>query len=113
MTSLQHEEHLTTAEKPFTNNPLYSPTDSLYLTRLIGTLEPRVKLTKTEYLVLVNQRPYRRRHMTGMIEDIDSRFSIEDQNFIRDTVVKVLGIKEGVAGNADEKDVDIVEPREG
>lgn len=51
--------------------------------------------------------------MTGMIEDIDSRFSIEDQNFIRDTVVKVLGIKEGVAGNADEKDVDIVEPREG
>lgn len=51
--------------------------------------------------------------MTGMIEDIDSRFSVDDQNFIRDTVVKVLGIKEGVEPNADEQEVEVVEPKEG
>lgn len=40
-----------------------------------------------------------------MIEDIDSRFTLEQQNFIRDACVKVLGIREGVEGNVDAGEV--------
>lgn len=42
-----------------------------------------------------------------MIEDIDTRFTLDQQNFIRDTVVGVLGLKEGSAANEDARDVDI------
>lgn len=49
--------------------------------------------------------PYRRKQLGSMIEDIDSRFTLEQQNFIRDACVKVLGIREGVEGNVDAGEV--------
>lgn len=104
---IQHEEHLADEERPFHNNPKYD-NDSQYLNKLMQTLAPRVQLTKSEYLVLANQRPYRRSHLSAMIEDIDTRFSVEDQNFIRDVVIEVLGIKEGEEQNYDAKPVEIM-----
>ncbi|KAF1349573.1 hypothetical protein BDV97DRAFT_171167 [Delphinella strobiligena] len=97
----KHEEHLTSPHRPFINNPHYMP-QSLYLTRLMQTLSPIVSLTKTEYLVLANMAPYRRKQLGAMIEDVDARFTVEQQNFIRDVCVRVLGIREGVEGNLDE-----------
>lgn len=106
LTPSQHEQHLNDKDRPFLNNPKYD-NDSRYLTRLMQTLSPRVQLTKSEYLVLVNQRPYRRAHLAAMIEDIETRFSHDDQNFIRDTVVEVLGLPEDKEQNADAQPVEL------
>lgn len=103
----KHETHLLHPDRPFLSNPAYDD-KSLYLTRLMATLSPRVSLTKTEYLVLVNMRPYRRKQLAAMIEDVDARFGVEEQNFIRDTVVAVLGIKEGSEGNEDALEVEVL-----
>lgn len=103
----QHEQHLTSPDRPFHNNSLYED-EPLYVNKLVQTLSPRVSLTKTEYLVLVNMRPFRRRHLAAMIEDVDSRFSLEQQNFIRDAVVEILGMKEGLEGNEDAAEVKVL-----
>lgn len=54
-------------------------------------LEPRVQLTKTELLMLVNHRPHAEVLLVPMIEDIEARFGEEEQGFIVSTVVEVLG----------------------
>ena len=71
------------------------------------TLGPRVQLTKSEYLILANQRPYRRTHLGAMIEDADTRFTIDEQNFIRDTVSDILGFPEEDGPNTDYKPVEV------
>ncbi|KAI4786508.1 hypothetical protein E4T44_13857 [Aureobasidium sp. EXF-8845] len=107
MKSLQkHEEHLNDKDRPFLDNPQYD-NDSQYLSKLMQTLGPRVQLTKSEYLILANQRPYRRTHLAAMIEDADTRFTIEEQNFIRDTVSDILGFPEADGQNLDYKPVEI------
>ncbi|KAH0379439.1 hypothetical protein E4T50_08311 [Aureobasidium sp. EXF-12298] len=107
MKSLQkHEEHLSDKDRPFLNNPKYD-NDSQYLNKLMQTLGPRVHLTKSEYLILANQRPYRRAHLAAMIEDADTRFTPEEQNFIRDTVAEILGFPEEDGPNLDAKPVEI------
>ncbi|KAL1306256.1 hypothetical protein AAFC00_004345 [Neodothiora populina] len=103
----KHEEHLLHPDRPFVNNPAYD-SSSLYLTKLIQTLSPHVSLTKTEYLVLANMRPYRRKQLAAMIEDVDARFTLEQQNFIRDAVVEILGIKEGAEENVDRGVVEVL-----
>ncbi|KAL2033659.1 hypothetical protein VTO58DRAFT_104373 [Aureobasidium pullulans] len=101
MKSLQkHEEHLTDKDRPFLGNPHYD-NDSQYLNKLMQTLGPRVQLTKSEYLTIANQRPFRRSHIAAMIEDADTRFTMEEQNFIRDAVTDILGIPEKEEQNLD------------
>ncbi|THZ81378.1 hypothetical protein D6C84_06644 [Aureobasidium pullulans] len=101
MKSLQkHEEHLTDKDRPFLDNPHYD-NDSQYLNKLMQTLGPRVQLTKSEYLTIANQRPFRRSHIAAMIEDADTRFTMEEQNFIRDAVTDILGIPEKEEQNLD------------
>jgi len=102
----QHEEYLLDKDRPLLNNPRYD-NDSQYLNKLIQTLGPRVQLTKSEYLILANQRPYRRTHLAAMIEDVETRFTIEEQNFIRDTVSDILGFPEDEGQNLDYKPVEI------
>ncbi|CAD0083242.1 unnamed protein product [Aureobasidium vineae] len=105
MKSLQkHEEHLSDKDRPFLNNPRYDD-NSQYLNKLMQTLGPRVQLTKSEYLILANQRPYRRAHLAAMIEDVDTRFTMEEQNFIRDTVAEILGFPEEEGANLDSQPV--------
>ncbi|KAI5271347.1 hypothetical protein E4T47_05302 [Aureobasidium subglaciale] len=107
MKALQkHEEHLNDKERPFLDNPRYD-NDSRYLNKLMQTLGPRVQLTKSEYLVLANQRPYRRSHLAAMIEDADTRFTTEEQNFIRDAVVDILGLSELDDPNLDYTPVEV------
>ncbi|THV86434.1 hypothetical protein D6D27_07644 [Aureobasidium pullulans] len=101
MKSLQkHEEHLADKDRPFLDNPHYD-NNSQYLNKLMQTLGPRVQLTKSEYLTIANQRPFRRSHIAAMIEDADTRFSMEEQNFIRDAVTDILGIPEKEEQNLD------------
>jgi hypothetical protein len=102
----QHEEHLNDKDRPFLDNPQYD-NDSQYLSKLMQTLGPRVQLTQSEYLILANQRPYRRTHLAAMIEDADTRFTIEEQNFIRDTVSDILGFPEADGQNLDYKPVEV------
>lgn len=102
----QHEEYLLDKDRPLLNNPGYD-NDSQYLNKLIQTLGPRVQLTKSEYLILANQRPYRRTHLAAMIEDVETRFTVEEQNFIRDTVTEILGFPEEEGQNLDYKPVEI------
>jgi len=78
------------SSRPFANNPHYSH-DASYLNNVMRTLAPKVDLTKTEYLILVNQRPYRRAQLQAMIEDVDSRFEQADQDWILSVVKDVLG----------------------
>jgi len=86
------EEHLEHFERPFKNNPKYDE-DERYLTLLISKLQSRVKLTKPEIIMLLNHRPGSIEFMTPMIEDIDARVpNEEDQQWIVDTVVEVLGV---------------------
>ncbi|KAI5209951.1 hypothetical protein E4T39_00488 [Aureobasidium subglaciale] len=106
LTICQHEEHLNDKERPFVNNPRYD-NDSRYLNKLMQTLGPRVQLTKSEYLILANQRPYRRSHLAAMIEDADTRFTTEEQNFIRDAVVDILGLSELDDPNLDYTPVEV------
>jgi len=42
-----------------------------------------------------------------MIEDVETRFTIEEQNFIRDTVSDILGFPEDEGQNLDYKPVEI------
>jgi hypothetical protein len=42
-----------------------------------------------------------------MIEDADTRFTIEEQNFIRDTVSDILGFPEADGQNLDYKPVEV------
>ncbi|THX78494.1 hypothetical protein D6D05_05338 [Aureobasidium pullulans] len=107
MKSLQkHEEHLTDKDRPFLDNPHYD-NNSQYLNKLIQTLGPRVQLTKSEYLTIANQRPFRRSHIAAMIEDADTRFTMEEQNFIRDAVTDILGIPEKEEQNLDYTPVEV------
>ncbi|THX75782.1 hypothetical protein D6D04_07178 [Aureobasidium pullulans] len=107
MKSLQkHEEHLTDKDRPFLDNPRYD-NNSQYLNKLMQTLGPRVQLTKSEYLTIANQRPFRRSHIAAMIEDADTRFSMEEQNFIRDAVTEILGIPEKEEQNLDYTPVEV------
>ena len=86
----KHEEHLTHAERPFSNNAKYDD-ESAFLVALMQALEPRAQLTKTELLMLANHRPHLREFLLPMVEDVDARFDEETQQFIVDTVVEVLG----------------------
>lgn len=97
---MQHEEHLADKDRPFLDNPHYD-NNSQYLNKLMQTLGPRVQLTKSEYLTIANQRPFRRSHIAAMIEDADTRFTMEEQNFIRDAVTDILGIPEKEEQNLD------------
>ncbi|THY85343.1 hypothetical protein D6C95_07906 [Aureobasidium pullulans] len=107
MKSLQkHEEHLIDKDRPFLDNPHYD-NNSQYLNKLMQTLGPRVQLTKSEYLTIANQRPFRRSHIAAMIEDADTRFSMEEQNFIRDAVTDILGIPEKEEQNLDYTPVEV------
>ncbi|THY24033.1 hypothetical protein D6D01_05735 [Aureobasidium pullulans] len=107
MKSLQkHEEHLTDKDRPFLDNPRYD-NNSQYLNKLMQTLGPRVQLTKSEYLTIANQRPFRRSHIAAMIEDADTRFTMEEQNFIRDAVTDILGIPEKEEQNLDYTPVEV------
>ena len=96
----KHSEHLSHAERPFKNNDLYDD-DSKYLTTLMQKLEPKVQLTKTELLMLVNHRPHKREFLLPMVEDVEARFSEDQQQWIVDTVVEVLG-RTIVVSTADE-----------
>jgi hypothetical protein len=42
-----------------------------------------------------------------MIEDCDTRFTLDEQNFIRDAVVQILGLPEGDEQNLDAKPVQV------
>lgn len=106
LTHVQHEEHLNDKDRPFLDNPRYD-NDSQYLSKLMQTLGPRVQLTKSEYLILANQRPYRRTHLAAMIEDAETRFTIEEQNFIRDTVSDILGFPVDDGENLDYKPIEV------
>ncbi|CAC9884964.1 unnamed protein product, partial [Aureobasidium pullulans] len=94
------DEHLADKDRPFLDNPHYD-NNSQYLNKLMQTLGPRVQLTKSEYLTIANQRPFRRSHIAAMIEDADTRFTMEEQNFIRDAVTDILGIPEKEEQNLD------------
>ena len=65
-------------------------------------LEPRVKLTKTELLMVVNHRPHKRELLLPMIEDIDSRVSEEDQLWMVETIIEVLGMPAPVTSTAEQ-----------
>jgi len=86
----KHEEYLEHTERPFMNNARYD-NDATYLVDLLQKLEPHAKLTKTELLMVANHRPHKRELLLPMIEDIDSRFSEEQQQAIVSVVVDVLG----------------------
>lgn len=59
------------------------------MTRLDGS---KAKLTKTELLMIANHRPHKRELLLPMVEEVDVRFSEEEQQWIVDTVVEVLGV---------------------
>jgi len=59
--------------------------------------------------MIVNHRPHSTEFLFPLVEDINGRFSEEDQQFIVDTVVEVLGmprtpygIPEGEAQNGEQ-----------
>ncbi|TKX21315.1 putative RNA polymerase Rpb4 [Elsinoe australis] len=97
----RHEYHLNHTRRPFLENPSYKADES-HIIQLMEALEPRVQLTKTELLMLVNQRPHNREMMLPMIEDVESRYSEEDQNFIVEKVVEVLGAARPVTPDPDQ-----------
>ena len=104
MRSLQkHEKHLENAERPFLNNPRYDENGE-YLQTLVTRLEEHVKLTKTELLMIANHRPHGRELLLPMIEDIEARFSEEQQQEIVDIVVDVLGRPKASAPTQAEED---------
>jgi len=86
----KHQEHLEHAERPFINNEHYDG-EGQYAGKLMERLEPRVQLTKTELLMLVNHRPHVREFLLPMVEDIDSRVAEEDQDWIVEQVIDILG----------------------
>ncbi|KAF2227366.1 HRDC-like protein [Elsinoe ampelina] len=86
----RHEYHLNHKRRPYLENPNYK-SDQSHIIQLMEALEPRVQLTKTELLMLVNHRPHNRVMMLPMIEDAESRYSEEDQNWIVEKVVEILG----------------------
>lgn len=86
----RHQAHLAHEERSFLNNPKYDD-DSGYVIKLMEALEPSVQLTKTELLMLINHRPYKRELLLPMIEDIETRYSEEQQELIVNKVVEVLG----------------------
>lgn len=77
-----------------------------YVELLMEKIEPRAQLTKTEYLMLVNHRPNRLEFLEPMIEDIDSRFGAEVQEYILETVAEVLGEPSAVDMVPEEEDGD-------
>jgi len=86
----KHQEHLEHKERPFINNPHYDE-EGQYAGKLMERLEPRVQLTKTELLMLVNHRPHVREFLLPMVEDVDTRVKEEDQDWIVEQVIDVLG----------------------
>ena len=62
-----------------------------YMFRLMDALEPSVQLTKTELLMLVNHRPTKRELLLPLIEDVETRYSDDQQQLIVDNVAHVLG----------------------
>ena len=66
-------------------------------------LEPRVKLTKTELLMIVNHRPHKRELLLPMIEDIDSRVGEEDQLWMVNTIIEVLGMPKPIESTAEQE----------
>ncbi|KAF4547634.1 Hypothetical protein D9617_38g090740 [Elsinoe fawcettii] len=90
-TALQrHEYHLNHKRRPYRDNSNYKADES-HIMQLMEALEPRIQLTKTELLMLVNHRPHNRVMMLPMIEDVESRYSLEDQNWIVERIIEVLG----------------------
>jgi len=94
-----HEQHITHADRPFAGNARYDG-EARYLTAVMRRLEGRVQLTKTELLMVVNHRPHVREFLLPMIEDVEARLGEEEQQWIVDTVVDVLG-KPGKVGVRD------------
>lgn len=89
----RHEEHLNHAERPFRDNDRYDA-DGEYAVKLMqkmSELDKEKQLTKTELLMLINHRPASREMLLPMVEDIESRFSEEEQEWIVEQVVEVLG----------------------
>ncbi|PNS14957.1 DNA-directed RNA polymerase III subunit rpc9 [Sphaceloma murrayae] len=102
----RHEYHLNHKRRPFLDNASYKPDES-HILKLMTTLEPRVQLTKTELLMLVNHRPHNKEMMLPMIEDVDSRYSEEDQLWIVEKVVEVLGEPRPVTPDPDQMDEEV------
>lgn len=57
----------------------------------------KAKLTKTELLMIANHRPHKRELLLPMVEEVDVRFSDEEQQWIVDTVADVLGVPQTAA----------------
>lgn len=92
----RHLTHLQNVERPFENNEQYD-TQSKHINRLMRALEPKVQLTKTELLMLLNHRPTNIDFLLPLIEDVEARYTVEEQQFIVEQVCVVLG---GVAALA-------------
>lgn len=86
----RHQDHLDDRERPFANNDHYDAANG-YMLRLMQALEPAIQLTKTELLMLVNHRPYKRELLLPMIEDVETRYDEDQQQVIVDKVGEVLG----------------------
>ncbi|KAK4247109.1 RNA polymerase Rpb4-domain-containing protein [Corynascus similis CBS 632.67] len=66
------------------------------------------ELTKSELLSILNQRPSSTALLSTAIEDMEERFSDEDQNRIVDIIAEVLGRDEtDEGGEEDEMDADV------
>lgn len=61
------------------------------------------ELTKSELLSILNQRPASTALLSTAIEDMEERFSDEDQNRIVDIIAEVLGRDEPEEEAADEE----------
>lgn len=51
--------------------------------------------------MLVNHRPHKRELLLPMIEDVDARFSEDEQQWIVDSVAEVLGVPDRKADIAE------------
>lgn len=85
-----HQDHLEHADRPFADNAKYDEQHQ-YITELMTTLEPRVQLTKTELLMLINHRPRSIEQLTSMVEEIETRIQPEDQPWLLEVLMRVLG----------------------
>ncbi|KAF2149449.1 hypothetical protein K461DRAFT_271048 [Myriangium duriaei CBS 260.36] len=101
----RHQEHLEHHERPFANNTKYDAKGA-YALKLMELLEPSVQLTKTELLMLINHRPYKRELLLPMIEDVETRYTDEQQALIVEKVAEVLGMPE--IGQASAENTDAV-----
>ena len=85
----------------------YSPTAIPRLLEKLREANLPAELTKGELLSILNLRPSSSALLSTAIEDMEERFSEEEQNQIVDIIAEVLGRAEtDEAGDGDEMDAD-------